>query len=229
MTYTSLFSNHRCAVGAVLAAVLVCLSVGVGATHAAPVISAVGVAEVEGVWDGYEWYRYTYTVEWSGFTRGLSHLSLLQLPGCALDDHLFLFPTDLGEPFDGQSTGAEWEPGDAVVFSVFYEGSFLRTGGDPSVGPELSPPALPVIKYEAVGGDDEPGKSGVGVFTFICNVYPAYGTLNDFVIVKHGAGADVGNLTGAYPSCTPTPEPVTAALLGLGLGGLIAARRRGRK
>ncbi|NLX58127.1 MAG: PEP-CTERM sorting domain-containing protein [Phycisphaerae bacterium] len=229
MSSASELSRFRIVVAAVVAA-LVCLSASVPARAdlIEGSISAVGTVQSDGVWDGYEWYRYTYTVEWSGFSRALSHLDLLQLPGCANLDHLFLFPSDVGlAPFDGLSTGEEWEPGDPVVFSVAYQGSFLRTGGDPSIPSELNPLALPVIKYEAIPGSmDEPGKNGVGVFIFICNVYPTYGTLTDFVLAKHNGNVAVGDLTGAYPSCTPTPEPMTAALVGLGLGGLIVSRRR---
>jgi len=214
---------------AAAAAAVVCLSASAPARAdlIEGAISAVGSVQSEGIWDGYQWYRYSYTVEWSGFNRALSHMDLLQLPGCANPDHLFLFPVDFGAPSDGSSTGEQWKPGDPVIFTVFYKGSLLRTGGDPSLLSSMNPLGLPVIKYEPVPGSmDEPGKSGVGVFTFICNVYPAYGTLTDFVLAKHGVQGAVGDLTGAYPSCTPTPEPMTAALVGLGLGGLLISRRR---
>ncbi|MBN2583278.1 MAG: PEP-CTERM sorting domain-containing protein [Planctomycetes bacterium] len=232
MLSVSPLSRNRVFAGTVFA-VLGCLFVLTPAVLADPIqgtVSATGTVTVEGAWDGYLWYRYTYTVEWSGLDHALSHMDLLQLPGCANDDHLFLFPSDLCLPdVDGLSTSDYWEPGDPVIFTVLYEGTFLRTGGDPSMDPDVSPPGLPVIKYEPLCGLFEPGKDGVGVFSFICNVIPTYGTLTDFVLVKHNGDVAVGDLTGAYPSCTPTPEPFTSALLGLGMGGLMVARVRRRK
>ena len=189
-------------------------------------ISAVGTVEEAGTWDGYLWYRYTYTVTWSDFDHGLSHMSLLQLAGCAELDHLYLFPMDRGEAWDGRSTDDDWEVGDPVDYTVLYEGSLLRTGGDPSLDPDVSPPELPVVKYEPCDGGSEPGKSGVGEFSFIANIEPKTGTLENAVLAKHDGMVAVGDLTGVYPRCTITPEPATMALLGLGLGGLIAWRRR---
>jgi len=189
-------------------------------------ISAVGTAEVAGTWDGHLWYQYTYTIEWSDLDYGLSHASLLQLPGCAAEDHLYLFPTERAEPYDGRSTGDGWEVGDPVVYTIFYDGTFLRTGGDPSLDADVSPPQLPVVKFEPVSGDDEPGKDGIGQFSFLANIEPTTGVLEGYVLAKHDGMVAVGNLSGAYPSCTVTPEPATMALLGLGLGAMLLARRK---
>ena len=212
-----------------LAAAGWCLFVPAAVVSACPIqgtISAVGTAEEVGTWNGYLWYEYTYTVEWSDFDYALSHVSLLQLPGCAAEDHLYLFPTDLAEPYDGRSTGEDWEVGDPVVYTILYDGSFRRTGGDPSLDPDVSPPELPVIQFEPREDDDEPGNNGIGQFSFIANIVPTTGILEGYVLGKHDGMVAVGNLSGAYPSCTPTPEPATMALLGLGLGAMLLARKK---
>ena len=147
-------------------------------------LSAVGTAEAVGTWDGYLWYQYTYTIEWSDFQFGLSHVSLLELAGCAAEDHLYLFPTDLAEPYDGKSTGNGWEVGDPVVYTMFYDGILLRTGGDPSLDPDVSPPELPVVKFEP-RENGEAGKEGVGQFSFIANIEPTTGVLEGYVLAKH--------------------------------------------
>jgi len=227
--------RRRAAVGRVGVAILLCLpclmgllapAAGVMADVIQSTISAVGTAEEAGTWDGYLWYRYTYTVTWSDFDHGLSHMSLLQLAGCAEPDHLYLFPMARGEACDGQSTDDGWEVGDSVEYTVLYAGGFIRTGGDPSLEPDVSPPELPVVKYEPFGGGAEPGKSGVGEFSFIANIEPATGTHEDVVVAKHSGDVAVGDLAGAYPRCTVTPEPATMALLGIGLGILIVRHRR---
>jgi len=232
----TLLRGRRCAAGGpVQAAILLCLpcllgllapAAGATADVIQGTISAVGTVEEAGTWDGYLWYRYTYTVTWSDFDHGLSHMSLLQLAGCAMPDHQYLFPMDRGEAWDGRSTDDGWDVGDPLDYTVLYAGTFIRTGGDPSLGPDVSPPELPVVKYEPFGGGSEPGKSGVGEFSFIANIEYTTGTLEDAVLAKHAGDVAVGHLTGAYPRCTVTPEPATMALLGLGLGGLIACRRR---
>ena len=189
-------------------------------------ISATGVVQLEGEWDGYQWYRYTYTIEWSDFDYGLSHVNLLQLAGCAEPDHLYLFPMDLGEANDGWSTGEDWEEGMPICQEILYEGEFLRTGGDPSVPDAYSPDNLPVVKFEPIDAGTEPGNLGIGEFTFVANILPATGTLTDVVVAKHDGMIAVGDLSGAYPSCTVVPEPTTMALLGLGMGTMLIARKR---
>lgn len=221
------YTMRSCLKGMFLVVSLCLLSAPAGADVIQGTISATGTAEVAGVWDGYTWYKYTYVVEWSDLDHGLSHLDLLQIAGCAESDHLFVFDPLGCEPYDGMSTGEDSEEGPPPDYTVFYDGMLLRSGGDPSLDPEQSPPGLPVIKYEPQSdGEDEPGKSGIGVFWFYANILPTTGTLADYVLAKHDGMVAVGDLTGAYPMCTVTPEPATMGLLGLGVLGLMLRRRK---
>jgi len=210
------WTMRTCCLAAVLA--LVCLLVPAARARAS-IIEGVGTVErvTEGPYLG--WYKYTYEVTWN-LSHGLSHLDVVHKPGCLADDHVLWFDTDWGGSADGLSTDDDWKPGDPISLTVPYEGTF-GPGGDPSTGL-----TSPLVKWEPTGS--EPGKQGVAQFWYYANIIPEYGTFDDVVVAKAGRYVVLGDLTGAYPSCSVihAPEPATLALLLFGVG--VTACRKGR-
>jgi hypothetical protein len=160
------------------------------------------------------WYLYELDIAWelNGPGSGLSHWDVLLKVGCAAEDHLIEFP-DPG----GWSTSEQF-PDDP--YSVSWDGYFERYG-EPTI-----PSTDPLLKYEQTPGQPyEAGPEGYGRFWFYSNIIPEYGTYEEALAGKAGVQPIVfGDLIGAYPSCTTTPEPTTLSLLAL--GGLLLARRR---
>jgi hypothetical protein len=183
----------------------------------------------EGSHDG--WYLYEIDIEWDlegpgtglshwdldGLGTGLSHWDLVLLADCALLDHLIVFDSPAG-----YST-TETEPSNPTAMG--WSGYFNRDG-DPGAGI-----ANPVVKYNDPFFPDtaQPGEQGYGTFSFKANIIPEYGTYENALVAKAGAGTDpvYGDLVGAYPSCTIIPEPATWLIFGL--GSLLAACHRPRR
>ena len=129
--------------------------------------NAVSVAtEVSGhgfVPDG--WYKYTISFDWTGDDGGLSNWAFLLKPGCAEDDHLFLF-----DEVSGYSTGEEYPNNpESVEWFAFFEIN------DGSLATELD--GIPLVKFEQPldPEGDEADQSGSGTFWFYANILPQYG------------------------------------------------------
>ncbi|MCK4547534.1 MAG: hypothetical protein KAW17_08855 [Candidatus Eisenbacteria sp.] len=155
-------------------------------------------------------WKYCIDVTWNSGSHGLSHLDVvLGLAECTWICDGFCFgvhnpagsstsPEEdvLPEMMDGVDPPRGDSESDACV--VYYVAEFL-CGGDPSV-PGV---AEPLVKYEPIDGECEPGKLGVGTYCFYTDWPPAQVYVpNSMLIVKAGQTVCFGELTGYLPTCS---------------------------
>ena len=204
-------------------AVLVCLCWAPAFANSVPFITGTSTAEqiMESSDPYYLWYRYDITITWDldGEGAGLSHWNLILKDGCGLPDHLIEFDT----PASGFSTSVD-SPDDPEAMG--WTGYFLPDG-DTSLNPDVTDP---VVKYnDPHDPSGDPGPEGSGTFWFYANIIPEYGTYPNALVAKAGTIDDTyGDLTGAYPSCTIIPEPLTMLGVFAGVAWIGAYIRKGR-
>ena len=192
------------------------LVAGLAASAAGDVITATSTATLvtdPGPHEG--WLYYEIVVSWN-LSNGLSHWDLILKDGCKSLDHLIEFDTPAGY------SNSENEPDNPNA--LHWTGFFDRAGDDSvDVGNA-------VVKYNnpvnPLDPSDEPGKTGSGTFGFYANIFDETVSAQPLVIAKAGETNTLGNLTGAYPSCTITPEPAAIGLLGLGALALLKRKRK---
>jgi hypothetical protein len=181
-----------------------------------PYISGVSTATLlsEGEYEG--WYLYKVSFEWNLGRRGagLNHWDLILKENFAEEDHLIRFDAPAG-----LSTSKRF-PCDTDAMG--WTGYFNRKG-DRSINLKK-----PVVGYDGPHFSKWPvaGPIGHGEFWFYSNIIPEYGTYDNVLVARAGICHKIfGDLSGAYPSCTVVPEPVTVLLLGLGSSMLFIRKR----
>lgn len=151
-------------------------------------------------------YEYCLTVTWDTGSHGLSHwnviLGLANCP-CICEDFSFA-----AEDTAGSSNGeSDLRLPDGCT--VHYMAEFLCSG-DPSIGNDE-----PLVKFEYIEGDCEPGPSGTGTFCFYSDWPPeAVPTPNALLIVKYAGYTCTGELTGDLPVCTCGPVSTESSTWG---------------
>ena len=146
-------------------------------------------------------WKYTATVTWDT-PSGLSNLTLDCGFGACPDEaclQTYLFDTPAGTS-DGKTT-----TGPPASCVAEYSGEF-NCSGNPSIGW-----MDPIIKWDALGGGCEPGKTGTGSFSFYTNLGPRSDSQLPMVLIKNGQQVCSGTLTGQCPEppCVVPVEPTS--------------------
>lgn len=226
------------------AAVILCLCCAPAFANSDPTPSEIdgwstAVMQTEGEWAGS--YKYTINIVWSdGISGGMSHWDLLLKPGCWTSDHEIEFDTSVqgysenGLPPPNEASSywpPVWDEDDPPGFSppepspgwdtTWTDPTFHRGDGSPE-----DPPYVKFNRPSTV-----PDAAGYGTFWFYSNIMPETVVEESWLRIKTGNpdGPFPGNLSGAIPSCTVIPEPLTMVGVFMGVCGLAGYIRRKRR
>ena len=180
----------------IIASLVFAVVVFPGSVASAQCVSGTITAELQGSGSFAGLYKYTIVITWDT-PQGLSNVTL----DCGFGECVQQ-ACEQTFAFDSLAGTSDGEP---EPCTAGYSGEF-NCNGNPSVGV-----TDPIVKWAALNGDCEPGRTGTATLCFYTNLPPNAGSEQPVFLVKNGQNVCQGQITGDCPvsPCTVPTRPST--------------------